>query len=160
MPSENEDRITEFLRFADEVGLFYEDLGYPRIWGQTIGWLMVCEPRDQSAKDLATVLRVSRDTMGSTIRSLIRGGLVARRTRAGENRAYYWINPGAWSAIFEQQHQSAKRLHGIAEQGLALLDGESPERRQRLEELENLAVFYEQESQALIKRWCEWSRNR
>jgi hypothetical protein len=42
--------------FADEIGLVYDDLGFPRAWGRVLGWLLVCEPDYQSAEDLAAVL--------------------------------------------------------------------------------------------------------
>ncbi|HEU0090426.1 MAG TPA: MarR family transcriptional regulator [Pseudonocardiaceae bacterium] len=153
MRTEDDSRLRELVRFADDVGLFYEDLGLTRIWGRVVGWLMVCEPDYQSAEDLATVLHASRGSISTTTRSLVRAGLVERQNRPGDRRTYYRINPGAWTAVFEHQIQTTKRLRGLAQQGLAALDGEPSQRRRRLSELEDLTVFYEREAPALLERW-------
>lgn len=153
------DEIKELVRFTDEVGLFYEDLGLPRIWGRVLGWLMVCEPDDQSAEDLATILHASRGSISTTIRSLTRAGLVTRQTRPGNRRTYYRIDPNAWTTLFEQQTQTTKRLRALAQQGLTALDGDSPQRRRRLIELEDLTAFYEREAPALLQRWHQRHRN-
>lgn len=150
---EDDGRVEELVRFAEDVGLFYEDLGLPRIWGRVLGWLMVCEPDYQSADDLTMALHASRGSISTATRSLIRGGLVARQNTPGDRRTFYRIDPQAWTTVFEQQTQTAKRLRDLAKQGLVALDGTSPERRRRLVELEDLTAFYERESPALLQRW-------
>lgn len=150
---EDDGRVKELVQFADNVGLFYEDLGLPRIWGRVLGWLMVCEPDHQSADDLTEVLHASRGSISMTTRSLIRAGLVERQNMPRDRRTFYRIDPQAWTAVFEQQTQTTKRLRGLAQQGLAALEGTSPERRRRLVELEDLTAFYERESPALLQRW-------
>ena len=150
---EDEGRAKELVRFADEVGRFYEDLGLPRVWGRVLGWLMVCEPDDQSADDLTATLHASRGSISTTTRSLIRAGLVQRQNKPGDRRTFYRIDAHAWTTVFEQQTQTTKRLRSLAQQGLAALDGTSPDRRRRLVELEDLTAFYEREAPALLQRW-------
>jgi hypothetical protein len=41
----------------------------------------------------------------------------------------------------------------LAEQGLAVLEGEAPERRERLQDVRAVAVFLEREYPALLARW-------
>lgn len=148
-----ESRDEELVSFADVIGLFYEDVGLPRAWGRLLGWLLVCEPSSQSAEDLAEVLQMSRGSISMATRSLIRMGSVERQTVRGDRRTYYRIRPGAWTTVFEQQSRNYTRLRELAGQGLKLLDGESPQRRDRLQELHHLTTFYERESLALHTRW-------
>ena len=155
---DDEGRVKELVRFADDVGRFYEDLGLPRIWGRVLGWLMVCEPDDQSADDLTAILHASRGSISMTTRSLIRAGLVERQNKPGDRRTFYRIDPEAWTTVFEQQAQTTKRLRNLAQQGIAALEGTSPERRRRLVELEDLTAFYERESPALLQRWRQQHR--
>jgi DNA-binding transcriptional regulator GbsR (MarR family) len=143
----------ELVSFADEMGLLYEDLGAPRIWGRVLGWLLVCEPDHQSAEDLANVLHASRGSISTATTALVRGGLVDRQTIRGDRRTYYRIRPEALTSVFEEQTRTAKRMRQATEQGLKLLDGESAERRRRLEAMYDLTVFYERESPALLERW-------
>jgi DNA-binding transcriptional regulator GbsR (MarR family) len=150
---ENGDPPEELVSFADEVGLFYEDVGLPRAWGRLLGWLLVCEPDFQSAEDFANVLHGSRGSVSMTTRALIRSGMVERRTLRGDRRTYYRIRPDSWTTVLEEQQRSTKRLRTLAEQGLELLKDEPPERKQRLEELHSLMAFFERELPGLIDDW-------
>ncbi|MGH8903949.1 MAG: GbsR/MarR family transcriptional regulator [Egibacteraceae bacterium] len=148
-----ESRLEEQVGFADEVGLLYEDFGFPRVWGRVLGWLLVCEPDFQSAERLATVLHASRGSISTTTRSLVRAALVERHTIRGDRRTYYRIRPGSWTSVFEEQIQTAKRMRELAERGLELLSHEPAERRRRLKELHDLTTFYGREAPALLARW-------
>jgi DNA-binding transcriptional regulator GbsR (MarR family) len=150
---DTESQLEELVSFADEIGLLYEDLGQPRIAGRVLGWLLVCEPDHQSAEDLATVLHASRGSISTTIRLLVRAGLVERQTIRGDRRTYYRIRPGAWTTVFEEQIQTAKRMRELAERGLELLNDEPVERQSRIEELRALTAFYEREAPILLARW-------
>jgi DNA-binding transcriptional regulator GbsR (MarR family) len=143
----------DLVSFADEMGMFYEDLGLPRAWGRVLGWLLVCEPESQSAEDFANVLHGSRGSVSMTTRALIRSGMVERRTLRGDRRTYYRIRPESWTTVLEEQQQSTKRLRTLAERGLELLKEKPPEQRRRLEEMHSLMAFFEQELPALIDRW-------
>jgi hypothetical protein len=55
--------VEELGNFADDIGLFYEQFGFPRIWGRVLGWLVVCQPDIQSAEELATALHASRGSV-------------------------------------------------------------------------------------------------
>ena len=150
---EVEDPDEELISFANEMGMFYEDLGLPRAWGRVLGWLLVCEPDFQSAEDFANVLHGSRGSVSMTTKALIRSGMVERRTIRGDRRTYYRIRPESWTAVLEHQQESVKRLRGLAERGLELLRGESAKRRHRLAEMHSLMAFSERELPALIDRW-------
>ena len=151
MEVENPD--DELVSFANEMGMFYEDLGLPRAWGRVLGWLLVCDPEAQSAEDFANVLHGSRGSVSMTTRALIRTGMVERRTIRGDRRTYYRIRPESWTTVLEEQQQSTKRLRTLAERGLDLLKEKSPEQRRRLEEMHSLMAFFEQQLPALIDRW-------
>ncbi|MGH3942076.1 MAG: GbsR/MarR family transcriptional regulator [Pseudonocardiaceae bacterium] len=148
-----EGRSEELVRFADVIGLLYEDLGMPRAWGRVLGWLLVCEPVYQSAEELAAGLHASRGSISMATRSLIRMGNIERQTRRGDRRTYYGIRPGAWTSVFEHQTQTATKLRQLAKQGLELLDDEPTERRVRLQELHDLTTFYERASLAMLSQW-------
>lgn len=146
-------QVKELVNFADEIGLFYDDLGLPRAWGRVLGWLLVCEPENQSAEDLAAGLHASRGSISMATRSLIRMGYVERQTKRGDRRTYYRIRPGTWTAVFEHLIQSTTKLRQMAKQGLDLLNDEPVARRGRLQELHDFTTFYERECLALIARW-------
>jgi DNA-binding transcriptional regulator GbsR (MarR family) len=152
---DDESLVDELGSFADDVGLFYEELGYPRVWGRVLGWLLVCQPNTQSAEDLAAALHASRGSISMATQALIRAGMIERQTLRGDRRTYYRIRPGSWTALFEEQTRMATRLRELAERGLTLLNDGPAERRHRVEELHDLTAFYAKEAPRLLERWHE-----
>ena len=145
----------ELGRFTDDVGLFYEELGLPRIWGRVLGWLLVCHPDLQTADDLAAALHASKGSISMATQALIRYGMAERQALRGARRTYYRIHPGAWTFVLEQQKQNTAKLRELGERGLKLLNSEPSERRRRLEELNDLATFSEREVATMLERWRE-----
>lgn len=151
--------VEELGGFADDIGLCYEELGFPRVWGRVLGWLLVCQPDSQSAEELATALHASRGSISMATQALVRAGMIERQTLRGDRRTYYRIRSGAWASVFEDQTRIATKLRELAERGVTLLNGKPAERRNRVEELQDLAAFYEQESPALLTRWHKHRRH-
>ena len=77
------------LDFADAIAAFFAREGMPLIAGRVIGWLLICDPPEQTAAELAEVLQVSRSSISSATRLLTPSGLVEgirRRGRSEERR--------------------------------------------------------------------------
>ena len=70
-------------RFVEELGVLLElEAGAPRMVGRVLGWLLVCEPPEQSAAELAERLQASRGSISAATRLLLRMGMIERvRTR-------------------------------------------------------------------------------
>lgn len=116
------ERVAEF--FAAQEGL-------PPITGRILGWLMICDPAEQSAADIATAIKASRASMTTNIRTLMAVGLIRRRTRAGDRTAYYRIDDDAWEAALRRRIEGMVKFEQIAAAGLDLV-GEDTERASRL----------------------------
>jgi DNA-binding transcriptional regulator GbsR (MarR family) len=145
--------VEELGSFADDIGLFYEELGFPRVWGRVLGWLLVCQPESQAAEDLATALHASRGSISMATQALIRANMIERQTLRGNRRTHYRIRSGAWASVFEDQTRLATKMRELAERGRTLLNDEPADRRHRVEELHDLTAFYERESPLLLARW-------
>ena len=50
----------EELAFVEDVAVFLESFGLLRMAGRILAWLLICEPPEQSAADLARVLQASK----------------------------------------------------------------------------------------------------
>ena len=139
--------------FIEQVGLFYEGAGLPRMAGRILGVLLVCDPLQQGAKQLAEVLDASKASISTNTRLLVQVGLVDRVALRGERGAHYMIREGCWSSVLEFKLRATTAFLGIAEEGLDVLADASPERRARLEEVHDLYTFFEEELPALMARW-------
>jgi hypothetical protein len=118
--------------WVERVSAFFaQQEGLPPITGRILGWLMICEPAEQSAGDIATAISASRASMTDNMRMLVATGLVRRRTRAGDRAAYYRIDDDAWEAAVHRRIDGMTAFEDITADGLALLDPDS-ERASRL----------------------------
>ncbi|GIH97545.1 GbsR/MarR family transcriptional regulator [Planobispora siamensis] len=141
--------------YADEIGLWMEDRGLPRMSGRVLGWLMVCEPAHQSADELAEALLASRGAISMSVRMLMDGGSVERFPVAGTRRTYYRLRPGFWLREAEDKARMAGEWRKITERGLQLLSDRDEASRQRVQEAHDMYAFLEAEYGRIRDRWLE-----
>lgn len=140
-------------RYVDETGVLLERGGLPRIAGQVLGLLQVCDPETVSLPELAESLGISRASASTSARLLEQIGIVERAIRAGDRRDYYRISHDAWHRFFQTRFELMRRLRQNADLGLRMLEGESPQRQHRLERMRRLYAFLEREMPKLLERF-------
>lgn len=131
-------------RFVEELGMLLElEAGTPRMVGRALGWLLVCDPPEQSAAELAEMLQASKGSISTATRVLLRLGFVERVRLRGERFDRFRARPEAWDEFFWRNEQfTAPRR--VLQMGLDALAGEPSERRTRLEELDALYAWWEE----------------
>ena len=91
---------------VEEWGLLFEQSGLPRMAGRVLGWLLVCDPPEQTAAQVVEALSASKGSISTTLRLLERFGLVEPVGRPGERRTYFRIAPGAFTTMMEDKLKS------------------------------------------------------
>ena len=86
-------------RFVEEMGQFLGRLGMTPMAGRMWGWLLICDPPEQTAAEIAEALHASRGAISGTARILASAGLIRRTTRRGDRREYFSV--AARGARFE-----------------------------------------------------------
>jgi predicted transcriptional regulator len=150
----------ERSRYVEEFGLLFGQFGLSRMFGRVLSVLMISDPPERSAEELAEELGASRGSISQTTRSLIQMGLVQRWARPGERRDYFRIKPGAWYEIMRREMESLGDFRETAERGLGLLDSNDPDARRSLEEMRDFYAYWENEMPAVLERWEKESRRR
>ena len=143
----------EMLNFVEEMGITYERMGMYRMAGRIVGWLLICDPPHQSAKDLADVLAASKGSISTVIRWLLESGLVERIGLAGQRSTFYRIKGGAWLEITKAKTAFHKPLRELADRGLELLAYKNNDIKARLMEMRELQAFFEREIPILLARF-------
>src|SRR5512142_2974957 len=110
---DEDQRRLEERHFVEDVGLFFEQMGYPRMAGRILGWLLICDPPQQSSEQLAQVLLASKGSLSTMTRLLIQIGLIERVALPGERRDYFRLKPGAWPQLIKVQMQVMTGLHQV-----------------------------------------------
>jgi hypothetical protein len=145
-----EDRLRPFV---EEVALFYERSGLPRMAGRILGWLLVCEPAQQTMAEMAGALGGSKASMSTMTRLLQQLGLIERVRRPGERLDRFGIRPGLWAESFRREAATYGAARAMYERGLAALGGRTASARARLAHARDLYAFFEAEVPKLLERW-------
>ena len=139
--------------YVEQWGLLFEQSGLPRMAGRVLGWLLVCEPPEQTAAELAEALSASKGSISTTTRLLERFGLLERVGLPGERRTRFRVAPGAFTTMMEDKLRSVSTWKDLADRGVALLEKAGRERTRRLRAVRDFYAFLEREFPALIRRW-------
>ncbi len=149
----NDERHAEEKRFVEEVGIFFEQSGLPRMAGRILGWLLISDPSHQTTSELAEVLLASKGSISTMTRLLIRIGLIERTSLPGERHDYFRLKPSTWHQMFKDSLVQVTAARQLAEHGLELLEGKAHANRLSLEEMRNMYAFFERELPVLLERW-------
>ena len=110
---------------------FAQHFGLPPITGRILGWLLICDPPEQSAGEIADAIGASRASLTTSMRLLTAGELVRRRHRPGERTTYFRIDNDAWEKVIRQRIIGMASLREITEDAMALV-GPDSERASRI----------------------------
>jgi DNA-binding MarR family transcriptional regulator len=145
------------LAFADKVGRFFaRQYGLPPVTGRVSGWLLICDPPDQTAAEIAEALQTSRSAVGSAIAALENQGQILRTRAAGERADRVSFHPEAAVRALEAPGEYAAML-ALLRHGLEVLRDAPTARRARLLEA---AAFYEFLIERMPDLAAEWRTRR
>jgi DNA-binding transcriptional regulator GbsR (MarR family) len=139
-------------QFVEEAGLIFEEVGFPRMAGRLLGWLLVCQPPHQSARELATALQASAGSISGMTHLLIQLHAIERISLPGERRDYFRMRPGVWAELGHERLLQVRRFRRLADLGIEAVGDESP-RRAGLEELRDFYGFIEEAIREALARW-------
>ena len=92
----------EETEFVDRFGLFMEMLGGPRTMGRVYGWLLICDPPQQSLTELAQTLSVSKASVSTVARQLQQAGMIERLPSSSRQHLYR-VTPGGFASVLGTQ---------------------------------------------------------
>jgi DNA-binding transcriptional regulator GbsR (MarR family) len=104
---------------------FAQHFGLPPITGRILGWLLICDPPEQSAGEIADAIGASRASLTTSMRLLTVGDLVRRRTRPGDRTTYFRIDDDAWEKVILQRIVAMASLREITEDAMKLVGPDS-----------------------------------
>jgi DNA-binding transcriptional regulator GbsR (MarR family) len=143
----------ELWKFVDAAGVWMStSYGMPRMVGRVFGWLLVCDPIEQTAAQLAEELDASKGSISGATGMLVRSGLVDRLHVRGERADRFRLRPGTWDEQLREERGSDQARAMLA-QGLEALAGTPPTRRARLEELDAFYAWWQSRMPGLWKEW-------
>ncbi|BBY10285.1 GbsR/MarR family transcriptional regulator [Mycobacterium marseillense] len=150
----------EEAEFVDRLGLFFELLGATRTMGRLYGWLLICDPPQQSLTALAAALSVSKASISTVARQLLEGGMVERLPSPNRQHLYR-VTPGGFTSVLETQLSLMRRGIEPAEFALSVLGEDRAEQRQRVEDFRDFCEFCTQAYRdQLMEMWMQYRAKR
>jgi DNA-binding transcriptional regulator GbsR (MarR family) len=143
----------EEITFADHLGRFYaRRYAFPPMVGRVLGYLLVCEPRDQSIGELSDALLASRSAITGALDVLERLHVIQRSRAAGERMDRIRVDfSSAQARGFDVSEY--QELGDLAREGLEVVRDASPERRETLMEMAAFADWLVERNRALQDEW-------
>ncbi len=141
----------ELIRFIENMGMYFESYGIPRIGGRILGLLLVAhEPL--SAERIASVLKVSRASISTNFRILLTSGLAEKVTRPGDRTTYFVFPQTGLEKTLLVEIQSIQALKRLVQQGLNALPA-SDAASSRMKEMEDWTDFLIKLYQKALVEW-------
>ncbi len=148
------------LAFIEEMGLALEGFGLSRMAGRVLGALLVADPPEQSAEELAELLQASRGSISGSTRMLETLGIIERISKPGERRDYFRNKPNAWYETAKKEFAAISQFRQLTEKGIALIDSNDPEVLRGLNDMRDFLIFWEREFPKVFERWESESKER
>ena len=139
--------------FVDEFSLKMEKIGHPRIYGQILGWLLICDPPHQSFPDLMENLGISKASVSNITRILLESGKIEKVRITGERQIYFKIKDGSAIDFMERQMHLTNDLKDISAKALQLIEEKNDTDCRRLRKVHEFHTFLSNELPSLIEKF-------
>ncbi len=136
-------------RFVEELGLMALDIGTPRAIVRVLGWMVVCEPPEQSAPDIQAGLKLSAGAVSAATRMLTGLGYLDRVAYPGDRHIYYRLRRGGWDRALQARLRTMTQLREVADRALASAGDQGHE---RLTDLRDVSAWFEEQIEDLLAK--------
>jgi DNA-binding transcriptional regulator GbsR (MarR family) len=149
----NREREKRRAAMLDRLAQVLEQAGFPHSIARFYSALTLAEGEGLSTGDLIEELAISKASVSNAMQFLVGTQLVERYRVRGSREAHYRILKGVWGDILAKKFAATSYIRKVAEEGLAVVD--SPEARERLEEMRDVYAFFEKEFEDVMQRFNE-----
>jgi len=125
--------------YAEEVGVALAQMGLTPAFGTLLGWLMICDPPQQTNAELCEATGLSRASVSTGMRVMQRSGLVRRVPASGRGHAYE-IDEDAFAMAADPTLKMRDFLD-VVQRGIDVIGDEDAPQAQRLARTRDFYAF-------------------
>lgn len=138
--------------FQERFAQIMVEYGMPRMASRVYAALLVTDSGKLSAAELAERLGVGASAISGAVKYLVQVQLVERGREPGTRHDFCRIHEHTWSHFVSQSDPMLARIQAGADEGIALLDLDSPAGR-RLDETRRFFAFIREEINQSMAKW-------
>jgi len=150
----NEDS-KKFTEFIEEAGVLFEYFGTTRMIGRIFGWLIVCRPSRQTAKQIAEALDASAGSVSTSLKLLLQIGFIEKIGITGDRCSYYKVDNEALKKVFTNKSRGIDQLVALSEKGLRIASEYSEEEKQRLKDMHDIYSWFAREFPRFVQSYFD-----
>lgn len=145
--------MTAKEKYIENVGLFYEKYGLPRMAGRILGYLISSDTDNNSFDDIKNTLKASKGSISGNINLLVSQKMIDKHMISGDRKSYYKIALNSLENIIAAKVKSVTQFKMILLQGLEFDLSNDSSKKQNLTEILNYYEFLESEMPRLKEKW-------
>ena len=150
------DRPAMMEWIEDMAAHFEASEGMPLIAGRILAFLLICDPPERTAAELAQGLSASTGSISTNVRLLLRLGVISKTTRQGREAALYRVQEERWPELVRQRMQRVTELKELTTVGLRMFSGQG----ERARRLRTVSEFYQWLASEMPELWRRWESER
>ncbi len=143
--------MTNKEQYIEEVGLFYEKYGLPKMAGRILGCLIASPTDNNSFEYIQKELKASKGSISGNVRLLLSQNMIEKHMLAGDRKSYYKIGLRSLENILDAKVKSVHEFKTILGDGVAL--NVKGEKRNKIKEIVDYYDFLEKEIPLLKAKW-------
>ncbi len=145
--------MTEKEKYIEEVGVFYEKYGLPKMAGRILGCLLSSETDNNSFDKLKDILKASKGSISGNINLLLNQNMIEKHTISADRKSYYRIAMNSLENILEAKTKSVTEFRIILEKGLKINSNHNDLNFNNISDILDYYNFLETEIPLLRVKW-------
>lgn len=145
--------MTEKEKYIENVGLFYEKYGLPKMAGRILGCLISSETNDNSFGYLKEKLKASKGSISGNVNLLLNQNMIEKHMISGDRKSYYKIALNSLENIMEAKVKSVTEFKLIIKKGIKVTSNKGALNQRKLSDILKYYEFLEKEIPLLKIKW-------
>ncbi|MEX1192412.1 MAG: hypothetical protein WED10_05185 [Brumimicrobium sp.] len=145
--------MTQQEKYIEEVGLFYEKYGLPKMAGRILGYLISSNTDNNSFDDLKNTLKASKGSISGNIKLLLSQNMIDKHMISGDRKSYYKIAINSLEKLLEAKEKSITEFKLILEKGIDINTNKDGVSHKEISEIIDYYKFLEREIPKLKNKW-------
>lgn len=145
--------MTNKEKYIEDVGIFYEKYGLPKMAGRILGYLISSESDNNSFEELIDALKASKGSISGNINLLLTQKMIEKHMLTGDRKSYYKIAINSLQDIMEAKAKSVSEFRYIFEKGMNINSNKLSENYKALTGVLKYYEFLEEEIPLLKTKW-------